>query len=98
MDINDKAFQVEILNKEDSMFSPFATKNVDAFRKVPVKLVLRGDFARDRDHILYSGAFRRYIGKTQVIYNAASFDEQLANRSIYPAVYKRPFHRKSIMT
>ncbi len=83
MDINDKAFQVEILNKEDSMFSPFATKNVDAFRKVPVKLVLRGDFARDRDHILYSGAFRRYIGKTQVIYNAASFDEQLANRSIH---------------
>jgi len=50
---------------------------------VPVYHPLRGPFARDRDHILYSGSFRRYIGKTQVIYNAASFDEQLANRSIH---------------
>jgi len=35
------------------------------------------------DFILYSGAFRRYVGKTQVIYFAASFDEQLSTRSIH---------------
>ena len=81
--MDEKIFQNEILNKEDEELSPFATKNVDAYRKIPIAHPLRGAFARDRDHILYSGAFRRYIGKTQVIYNAASFDEQLANRSIH---------------
>lgn len=74
---------MEILQKEDSNLSPFAAKNCDAHRKIPIEHPLRGPFARDRDHILYSGSFRRYIGKTQVIYNAASFDEQLANRSIH---------------
>ena len=81
--MDEKIFQNEILNKEDEKLSPFATKNADAYRKIPIAHPLRGAFARDRDHILYSGAFRRYIGKTQVIYNAASFDEQLANRSIH---------------
>ena len=81
--MDDKIFQNEILKKEDKELSPFATKNTDAHRKVEIAHPLRGAFARDRDHILYSGAFRRYIGKTQVIYNAASFDEQLANRSIH---------------
>ncbi len=81
--MDEKIFQNEILNKEDSSLSIFATKNADAYRKKSIDHPLRGAFARDRDHILYSGAFRRYIGKTQVIYNAASFDEQLANRSIH---------------
>ncbi len=81
--MDEKIFQNEILNKEDEKLSPFATKNADAYRKIPIAHPLRGAFARDRDHSLYSGAFRRYIGKTQVIYNAASFDEQLANRSIH---------------
>ncbi|HOF02713.1 MAG TPA: HD domain-containing protein [Atribacterota bacterium] len=81
--MDEKRFKREILQKEDNSLSPFATKNADAHRKVPIEHPWRGPFARDRDHILYSGAFRRYIGKTQVIYNAASFDEQLANRSIH---------------
>ncbi len=81
--MDEKKFQMEILQKEDSNLSPFAAKNCDAHRKIPIEHPLRGPFARDRDHILYSGSFRRYIGKTQVIYNAASFDEQLANRSIH---------------
>ncbi|MDD3656909.1 MAG: HD domain-containing protein [Atribacterota bacterium] len=81
--MDEKIFQSEILSEEDSNLSNFATKNDDAQRKVPIDHPLRGPFARDRDHILYSGAFRRYIGKTQVIYNTASFDEQLANRSIH---------------
>lgn len=81
--MNEKQFQREILDTEDLSLSPFATKNSIAWRKVPISHPLRGPFSRDRDHILYSGSFRRYIGKTQVIYNAASFDEQLANRSIH---------------
>ena len=80
---NKRKFQKQFLDAEDRNLSTFATKNSDAFRKVPISHSLRGPFARDRDHILYSGSFRRYIGKTQVIYNAASFDEQLANRSIH---------------
>lgn len=81
--MDENIFQSEILSQEDSNLSNSATKNNDAKRKLPIAHPLRGPFARDRDHILYSGAFRRYIGKTQVIYNAASFDEQLANRSIH---------------
>ncbi|MBN2395978.1 MAG: HD domain-containing protein [Candidatus Atribacteria bacterium] len=81
--MNEKQFQEEIIDKEDESFSPFATKNADARRRIAIQHPLRGPFSRDRDHILYSGSFRRYIGKTQVIYNAASFDEQLANRSIH---------------
>ncbi len=81
--MNEKQFQKEILDAEDEILSPFATKNIAARREVPISHPLRGPFSRDRDHILYSGSFRRYIGKTQVIYNAASFDEQLANRSIH---------------
>lgn len=81
--MNEEQFKKEILDIEDQGLSPYAARNADAWRKVPVFHPLRGPFARDRDHILYSGSFRRYIGKTQVIYNAASFDEQLANRSIH---------------
>lgn len=81
--MNERQFQREILDTEDLSLSPFATKNSTAWRKVPISHPLRGSFSRDRDHILYSGSFRRYIGKTQVIYNAASFDEELANRSIH---------------
>ena len=81
--MNEKKFQKEILDTEDRSLSTFGTKNITARRKVPIYHPLRGPFSRDRDHILYSGSFRRYIGKTQVIYNAASFDEQLANRSIH---------------
>jgi dGTPase len=81
--MDEKQFQREILDTEDLSLSSFATRNSSAWRKVPISHTFRGPFSRDRDHILYSGSFRRYIGKTQVIYNAASFDEQLANRSIH---------------
>jgi dGTPase len=43
----------------------------------------RPPFALDRDRILYSGAFRRYTGKTQVIYFASMLDEQLTSRSLH---------------
>ncbi len=76
-------FKKEILDFEDNHLSPYAAKNKDAQRQHPIAHPFRGPYARDRDHILYSGSFRRYVGKTQVIYFAASFDEQLSNRSIH---------------
>ncbi|HBY56263.1 MAG TPA: dGTP triphosphohydrolase [Candidatus Atribacteria bacterium] len=76
-------FKKEILDFEDKYLSPYATKNYEAKRERKISHPFRGPYSRDRDHILYSGSFRRYVGKTQVIYFAASFDEQLSNRSIH---------------
>jgi len=81
--MNEESFKKEILNFEDKYLSPYATKNCEARRERETFHPFRGPYSRDRDHILYSGSFRRYIGKTQVIYFAASFDEQLSNRSIH---------------
>ena len=81
--MNEESFKKEILNFEDKYLSPYAAKNCEARRERETSYPFRGPYSRDRDHILYSGSFRRYIGKTQVIYSAASFDEQLSNRSIH---------------
>jgi len=81
--MNEESFKKEILDFEDKYLSPYAAKNCEARREHETSHPFRGPYSRDRDHILYSGAFRRYIGKTQVIYSAASFDEQLSNRSIH---------------
>ena len=81
--MNEESFKKEILDFEDKYLSPYATKNCEARRERETSHPFRGPYSRDRDHILYSGSFRRYIGKTQVIYFTASFDEQLSNRSIH---------------
>jgi len=81
--MNEESFKKEILDFEDKYLSPYAAKNCEARRERETSHPFRGPYSRDRDHILYSGSFRRYIGKTQVIYSAASFDEQLSNRSIH---------------
>lgn len=81
--MNEESFRKEILDFEDKFLSPYATKNCEARREHEASHPFRGPYSRDRDHILYSGSFHRYIGKTQVIYFAASFDEQLSNRSIH---------------
>lgn len=81
--MNEESFKKEILDFEDKYLSSYATKNCEARRERETSHPFRGPYSRDRDHILYSGSFRRYIGKTQVIYFAASFDEQLSNRSIH---------------
>lgn len=81
--MNEEGFKKEILDFEDKYLSLYATKNSEARRERKISHPFRGPYSRDRDHILYSGSFRRYIGKTQVIYFAASFDEQLSNRSIH---------------
>ena len=81
--MNEESFKKEILDFEDKYLSLYAAKNCEARRERETSHPFRGPYSRDRDHILYSGSFRRYIGKTQVIYFAASFDEQLSNRSIH---------------
>ncbi len=81
--MNEESFKKEILDFEDNYLSSYAAKNCEARREHETSYPFRGPYSRDRDHILYSGSFRRYIGKTQVIYFAASFDEQLSNRSIH---------------
>lgn len=69
---------------EAKRFSEFATHNKAAFRKIREKdQGFRPPFALDRDRIMYSGAFRRYTGKTQVVYFASLLDEQLTSRSLH---------------
>jgi dGTPase len=66
------------------LLSPFATPNDRSVRKYPEREQrFRPPFALDRDRIIYSGAFRRYTGKTQVVYFASVLDEQLTSRSIH---------------
>ncbi len=67
-----------------NLLSGFATQNHAAKRKFAEKASrFRPPFALDRDRIIYSGAFRRYTGKTQVVYFASMLDEQLTSRSIH---------------
>ena len=74
----------EIYERDDNNLSKFATLNSSAHRKFAEKDIrFRPPFALDRDRIIYSGAFRRYTGKTQVVYFASMLDEQLSSRSIH---------------
>jgi len=68
----------------DDNLSKFATPNSTAYRLFAENAQhFRLPFALDRDRIIYSGAFRRYTGKTQVVYFASMLDEQLSSRSIH---------------
>ncbi len=70
--------------QEAAILSAYATPNSRAFRSKPEKEVhYRPPFALDRDRIFYSGAFRRYTGKTQVIYFVSLLDEQLTSRILH---------------
>ena len=79
-----KEFFAETLQFEEQHFSAFATKNNTAFRAAPEKTKkFRTPFAVDRDRILYTGAYRRYQGKTQVVYFSNLFNEEMSNRSLH---------------
>ena len=73
----------QITHQSESDLSPFATLSKEAVRRFPEPEDPRAPFALDRDRILYSGAFRRYSGKTQVIYFASQLDEMLTSRIIH---------------
>lgn len=75
--------QLELNEKLESTFSPYACKSHKTERRFSESEDPRSPFALDRDRILYSGAFRRYSGKTQVIYFASQLDEMLSSRSIH---------------
>jgi dGTPase len=47
--------------------------------------IMRSRFAVDRDRILYSGAYRRYHGKTQVFSFTNLIDEEMTNRNLHIA-------------
>ncbi len=68
----------------DKTFSPHATHDADAWRlKEEDGDYMRTPFAIDRDRIVYSGAYRRYQGKTQVFAFTNMFDEEMSNRSLH---------------
>ncbi len=69
--------------KYDSLLSEFACKNSDAIRKGGSGEEIRPPFSIDRDRIMYSGAYKRLAGKTQVIYFSSLLDEQITNRIVH---------------
>ncbi len=75
--------QISVIEKTESGLSQHAVRSRDARRIHSEPEDPRSPFALDRDRILYSGAFRRYSGKTQVIYFASQLDEMLSSRSIH---------------
>lgn len=81
-ELKDIAQQIE--QQEMEILSEYATKNENAYRLQKEEAHhYRPPFALDRDRIFYSGAFRRYTGKTQVIYFVSLLDEQLTSRILH---------------
>ena len=65
-------------------FSQYAAQESDAYRAISEEIdYIRSPYAIDRDRILYSGAYRRYQGKTQVFSFTNMFDEEMTNRSLH---------------
>ncbi|RMG68788.1 MAG: HD domain-containing protein [Calditrichaeota bacterium] len=73
----------QVTHSSETGLSEYATRSAEAVRRFPEPPDPRSPFALDRDRILYSGAFRRYSGKTQVIYFASQLDEMLTSRIIH---------------
>lgn len=82
--INLAEIAAQVDKKEATIYCDRATHNSTAFRRSEEHHQrFRPPFAVDRDRIMYSGAFRRYTGKTQVIYFASMLDEALTSRSLH---------------
>jgi len=76
----------EIKAKHDALLGHRAFRDNDAFRNRDEEPdLMRSRFAVDRDRILYSGAYRRYHGKTQVFSFTNLIDEEMTNRNLHIA-------------
>ena len=74
----------ENLERDNTIYANGACHNSQAFRAINEQLEdVRSHFAIDRDRILYSGAYRRYQGKTQVFSFTNMIDEEMSNRSLH---------------
>jgi len=72
--------------KNECNLGPRAFRDSNAWRNRPEEPdSMRTQFAIDRDRILYSGAYRRYHGKTQVFSFTNLIDEEMTNRNLHIA-------------
>ena len=86
--MNDKLDTIftEIKARHDALLGPRAFRDQNAWRsKAEDEDLMRSRFAVDRDRILYSGAYRRYHGKTQVFSFTNLIDEEMTNRNLHIA-------------
>ena len=77
------AITADIIDRDDARLSEHATPHSAAVRRRRERTVLRSEFARDRDRIIYSDAYKRYAGKTQVVFLAARYDEHISTRLLH---------------
>ena len=79
-----KTIYNEMASSDKQRFSKYACSNEIAYRlNKEHREHLRLPFAIDRDRVLYSGAYRRYQGKTQVFSFTNQIDEEMTNRSLH---------------
>jgi len=86
--MNDKLNRIftEIKQNYECNLSSRAFQDAMAYRSKPEdEDDMRSRFAVDRDRILYSGAYRRYHGKTQVFSFTNLIDEEMTNRNLHIA-------------
>jgi dGTPase len=83
LDFEDIAARIRSRNREieELIYSPYATRNQEAFRLMPEpRDIMRTEYERDRHRIIFSKAYRGYRGRTQVF---ALSGYQLSDRMVH---------------